>query len=408
MKKLNVFATLTLAVLTAPAVPVGAMAAMEMESNAAFADASAAVDSDYQAGQVALDAGRWEDAAARFAAAAAKKGPEADAATYWQAYAEKRQGHKSEALAILATMQERYPKSAWLDDARALEVELRGGAGQDELSGDDELKVYALNSLMANDSPRAVELLRQFLAGNHPRKLQEQALFVLSQSEDPAARQLLVEIAQGQKQPELREKAIEMLGIAGGPEDVELLNKLYASLEDRRLKEKVLDSFLVAGETGPVLAVAKGDKDPQMRVKALQILGAMGASDELRQLYRTETDREVKRRILEGLFVAGDVETLATVAKTETDRELRRKAIESLGVSGSGRAGEVLKEIYKRETDVDMKEAVLNAFFVQDNAKALIEVAKEEKDPQLRRAALQKLSIMSSPEALDFLLKQLQ
>jgi len=95
---------------------------------------------------------------------------------------------------------------------------IRRNSGQDELSGDDELKVYALNSLMANDSPRAVELLRQFLAGNHPRKLQEQALFVLSQSEDPAARQLLVEIAQGQKQPELREKAIEMLGIAGGPE----------------------------------------------------------------------------------------------------------------------------------------------------------------------------------------------
>src|SRR4029453_17981712 len=126
MKSSTCTATLTLAVFLSSTVsPVAAMASMEAAS--AFADISSAVDPDYQAGQGALDAGRWSDAAAPFPAAAAKKGPEADAATYWQAYAEKRQGHKSEALAILATMQERYPKSPWLDHARALEVELRGG-----------------------------------------------------------------------------------------------------------------------------------------------------------------------------------------------------------------------------------------------------------------------------------------
>jgi hypothetical protein len=384
-----------------------AAAMLAMESDAGFAGGEA-VDPDYTAGQAALDAARWAEAAARFAATAAKHGAEADAATYWQAYAEKRQGRKAEALALIARLQSDYPKSAWIDDARALEVEVRGGAQEADLSADDELKLYALSSLLANDSPRAVELLRQFLAGEHPRKLQEQALFVLSQSGEPGARQFLVEIAQGEKRPELREKAIELLGISGASEDVALLSKLYASATDRRIKEKVLQSFLIADQKGLVFEAARGEKDPELRARAIELLGAMDGTDELRQLYRTETDVAVRRKVLEGLFVAGDVETLSTVARTETNRELRRKAIESLGVTDSERAAAELKDIYRRESDPDLKEAVLNAFFVQDIAEALIEVARAEKDPALRRAALQKLSLMDSPAATDFLFKHLQ
>ncbi len=398
---------LILVLVLLPGGPAAAMNTMDMEAWA-LAAGEAPSDPDYAAGQSALDAAHWAEAAARFAAAAAKRGAEAGAATYWQAYAEKRQGRKAEALALLARLQAEYPKSAWIDDARALEVEMRGGAREADLSADDELKLYALNSLLANDSERAVGLLRQFLAAEHPRKLQEQALFVLSQSGDPGARQLLVEIAQGEKRPELREKSIELLGISGAREDVALLSKLYASSAERRIKEKILQSFLIADQKSLIFDAARAEKDPQLRSRAIELLGAMDGTDELRQLYRSETDVAVKRKVLEGLFVAGDVETLTMVAKTEANRELRRKAIESLGVTDSARAAAELKAIYRAESDPDLKEAVLNAFFVQDNAEALIEVAKTEKEPALRRAALQKLSLMDSPAATDFLLEHLQ
>jgi HEAT repeat protein len=189
---------------------------------------------------------------------------------------------------------------------------------------------------------------------------------------------------------------------------VALLSKLYGSATDRRIKEKVLQSFLIADQKGLVFEAARTEKDPELRKRAIELLGAMEGTDELRQLYRAETDVDVKRKVLEGLFVAGDVETLSTVARSETNRELRRKAIESLGVTDSERAAAELKDIYRRETEPDLKEAVLNAFFVQDNPEALIEVAKTEKDPALRRAALQKLSLMDSPAATEFLLKHLQ
>jgi hypothetical protein len=51
---------------------------------------------------------------------------------------------------------------------------------------------------------------------------------------------------------------------------------------------------------------------------------------------------------------------------------------------------------------------VLNAFFLQNNAHALIAVARSEKDPELRKIAVSKLSLMDSKEAADFLMEILQ
>jgi hypothetical protein len=44
---------------------------------------------------------------------------------------------------------------------------------------------------------------------------------------------------------------------------------------------------------------------------------------------------------------------------------------------------------------------------IQGNAKALIEVARTESDPELKRAAIRNLSSMRSKEASDFLLEYL-
>jgi hypothetical protein len=48
---------------------------------------------------------------------------------------------------------------------------------------------------------------------------------------------------------------------------------------------------------------------------------------------------------------------------------------------------------------------VIEGLFIQDNAKALIELFRAEKDPAMRREIVQKLGIMDSDEAMDFLAK---
>jgi hypothetical protein len=52
---------------------------------------------------------------------------------------------------------------------------------------------------------------------------------------------------------------------------------------------------------------------------------------------------------------------------------------------------------------------VLNALFIQGNADAIIQIARSEKDPDLRNEAVQKLSLMShNKAALDFMLELLK
>jgi len=77
-----------------------------------------------------------------------------------------------------------------------------------------------------------------------------------------------------------------------------------------------------------------------------------------------------------------------------------------MGLMG-GRQPE-LQSIYNKETDRGVKEEVLNAYFIGGNANGLIAIAKSERDPGLKKEAVQKLSLMGSKEANDYLMELLQ
>jgi hypothetical protein len=87
---------------------------------------------------------------------------------------------------------------------------------------------------------------------------------------------------------------------------------------------------------------------------------------------------------------------------------LRRTAIRNLGLMDGADASKALQEIYGKETDRNLKEEVLNAYFLQGNAKALVAIARNEKDPELKKTAVQKLSLMGSKEGNDYLMELLQ
>ncbi len=57
------------------------------------------------------------------------------------------------------------------------------------------------------------------------------------------------------------------------------------------------------------------------------------------------------------------------------------------------------------DSDPEVRKAVLKAFFLQSNAKALIDIARKETDRDLKKRAVRHLSIMGSKEANDFMLE---
>lgn len=373
-------------------------------------------DDLYRAAQRDLESSRWDQAIAKFGQLAQRGGSEADAALYWKAYAENKAGRSQKALTTLRQLSGAHPKSEWIDDAKALEVEIRGAGGMAEpgddggedgssgaLSEDDELKLYALNGLMGRDPARALPLLQKFLQGNHPPRLKEQALFVLSQGGSPEARKILLGVARGSAHPELQPRAVEYLGIAGGDENVKVLDEIYRASNRPEVKQSVLNAYFMTRRTDLLAAVARDAKDPG-REQAISLLGPLKAEKELRQIYRSESSPDVRRKVLDALGMAGDVETLTEAARQEQDSALRRHAIQSLGVFGGPQGLETLRSL-SASADPGVRKAVAEAFFVRADARALIGLFRAEKDRQVRREIVSYLSLMNSDEAEQFLAK---
>jgi hypothetical protein len=312
-------------------------------------------------------------------------------------------------LNSLAALRTSYPKSQWLKDAGALELEIKQASGQrvsPEAQGDEEMKLYALNSIMDSDPDRAIPVVESMLANpKTSAKLKERALFVLAQSDSSKAQQIVGTIARGQRGPQLQEKAIQYLGIESSKENMRVLGEIYASTQDTNVKRAVIQAYLVGDNQQGVLAAAKGETNPEVKRAAIQTLGAMDAKAELAQLYPGATP-EIKKAILDACVAADNSEFLAQVAKNPSEPvEIRRSALQRLGAVGGKNTAATLIQIYKSETNRDMKEAALDGLFVDDDATAMISLARSENDPQMKRKIVEKLAIMDSKEAKDYMLE---
>src|ERR1051326_7728674 len=166
----------------------------------------------YSRGMDALDRRAYDRAWRNFdhsyKSGAEKKETRAEGALYWKAYSLNKLGRRDEALAALAQLEKTYPSSRWINDAKALQLEVKQGAGQGaspEPQTDEDLKLLAINSLMNTDAERVVPLLEKLLADpkSSPR-LKSRALFVLAQSRNQKAGDIIAKYAKGSGNPDVQ------------------------------------------------------------------------------------------------------------------------------------------------------------------------------------------------------------
>jgi hypothetical protein len=374
----------------------------------------------YEAGTRYLDERRWEKAAEAFDRVANGKGSRADGAFYWKAYALNKQGQRDSALAALTSLREGFPNSRWLNDARALEVEIKQGTGQavgPESQSDDELKLLALRSLMHSNPETALPVLEKFLRGNQPPKLKQQALFVLAQNPSPKSREMLAQFARGQVNPDLQLKAVEYLGTFGGKDNGQLLAEIYSSSPELEIKKRILRSFMISGDRERLFNAAKSEQNTELRREAIRQLAVMGRkrrpgaeaspaeAEELWKLYQSEASPDIRRELLNALFIQGNSERITEAARAEKDAVVRRDAIRKLGMM---RSSDVLASLYAGEKEYDVKREIINGLFSAGNAKGLVEIARKETDPGLKRDVVSKLGMMkNSKEATDYMMELL-
>jgi hypothetical protein len=366
----------------------------------------------YRGGQRAVAEERWADAAREFGTLATAGGAEADAALYWLAYAESKRQNKREALEAIRRLRTGHPASAWLDDAEALELELRGARAvessadrRDDRGQSDELKLYAVDALMQMEPAKAIPVLERILAGDQPERVKQRALFVLGQSDSPKAREILARTARSGEPLALRLEAVQSLGIAGEAADAAVLAELARDpATPIEVRARILEAYLIGDRKTELVAAARADAEPRLRMKAIELLGAMGASQELRTLWSSEKDPTVQRKLLEAFGLAGDVEMLARAVREAADPELRRKAIEGLAIADDDESSRVLESLYASSTDPGDKRKMLEAFMIQDDAATLVELFRAERDPELKKKIVQQLALLDDPAATELLL----
>jgi len=315
------------------------------------------VDAIYEQAREAIERSRFDIAIQdldRVLMDAAKT--RADAAMYWKAYSQSRIAESQAALKTIQDLTKEFANSPWAKDAKALAVEIQAANGQPvsaELQNDEELKLLALRGVMQADPDKGVPIIEKMLAGGGSPRVRDRALFVLSQSRSARAREIMLNTAKNNNNPELQRSAIRYLGMMGGAEDREALNGIY----------------------------------------------------------RSATDPAVKRAIVASYFMSGNIERMIDLAKNEKDPDLRRTAIRNLGMmnrQNGASTSDALVSIYKADSSIDIRRQVVNSLFMQHNARALVELARAEKDPSMKKELVSKLSTMKAPEATDYMLELLK
>jgi len=397
----------TLRALLAAALTLAAGAACGA-SDDAMAPTDKQLNQLYWQGHEALKNADWNGALKRFGdlekQLRAKEPQSADAAVYWQAYTLTQAKRTTEAKAAVERLHHDFPSSRWNKDADALLRQSVPAAAQpDATASDEDIAEIAVEGLLNAPPERALPLLKKVLQSQHSDKVKKRALFVLSQLDEEAALDAVVDVAKASKDRELREEAIRMLGVSGQDRAIERLRELYANANDAQEKRAIVQAWLTADRKDLILASARTETDPSVRRQAIQALGALDASTELKQLFDATHDAQNQREIIQALGVAGNVQALASIAESRQPDEVRVEALQALGVAGEEGGAAQLVKLYPQMTTPALREAAMQGLLVAGNAEALTQLYKQAKSKEEKQALLRALTTLGDDAALNII-----
>lgn len=430
------------------------------------AESQAPDDSLYREARRLLNRGRYTEAAARFKEFREKFANSRNVAEalYFEAFARYRGGDVNqlrEARALLQEQRTRFPSAATRGDARTLRVRVlqslaergdeqaaaeirviaestaarprpsprtapkppagtRTGRGSG-CSGDDDqdTRLMALNALMQMDSEQALPILRSVLAKRDSGSvcLRRRAVFLVSQKRAPEATSVLLDAARNDPDLEVRMQAVQWLSQVRSPEAAAALDSILRTATDTELQEKAvfaLSQMKDERAAATLRAYAqRSDVSVAVRERAIFWLGQQRSAENaafLRGLYANLQNEELKERVLFSLSQMkeqGNDRWLLELAGNDREPiEIRKRALFFAGQAGAPTGD--LTALYDRTRDREMKEQLIFVYSQRKDTQAvdkLLDIAKSETDPQLRKKAVFWLGQSRDPRAAQFLLE---
>jgi hypothetical protein len=99
---------------------------------------------------------------------------------------------------------------------------------------------------------------------------------------------------------------------------------------------------------------------------------------------------------------------LRDAALGKLDPQLQSQAIQTMAVFQGSKANDTLAEVYRTTTDPKIKKSIINAMFITKDAPRMVEMAKNEKDLELKRQLVQQLALMNDPAATNYMMELLK
>ena len=414
-------------------------------------------DSLYRAAREALNRRDYAQAAQLFASLPERfprSGYTPDA-YYWRAFALYRMGGETrlrEALTALRTQEERFPKAGTKGDAKALERRIQGElarAGDSDAAeqvteaaralatpptppsppeapeapeppsrsecddDSDDTKLAALNALIHMDADRARPILRKVLARRDAASacLRQKAVFLVAQGGGEGVEGILVEAARSDPDREVREQAVFWLSQVEGEAAVTALDSILRSSKDAGVQEKAIFA-LSQHDSDRAHAALRGYAErpglsTDLREKAIFWIGQSGGKENetyLRSLFGKLKEEELRQKVLFSVSQMGGAENGRWLLGVARDRaqpmEIRKQALFWAGQSGAPLAD--LATLYNAADAPEMREQLIFVYSQREESAAvdkLLEIARKDPDPEMRKKAVFWLGQSDDPRA---------
>jgi len=370
-------------------------------------------------------------------------------AYYWEAFALHRIGQKETgsqkaslngALEVLALQQQKFPRASTRGDASALRTRIEGQLAR---LGDpqaiasladrarnatsdgcprpqDDERIDALNAVAQMDAEQALPILKRVIARREPctQQLRRTAVWLIASKKPTDAATILLNVAKTDPDKDVREQAVFWMANVPTEEATSMLIELARKGDDLDLRKRAVYSLSRSKSPRAAATLREialdANADVELRGDALSwyMSGSGKSADDaftfLKDVYGRADDAPFKRRVLQTIMMRRTDESrafLVEVAQNSRESmETRRSALASL--SGSGVTNAQLAQIYDRSTEVEIRKTLISVLAsLRDNGgiDKLLDIARNEKQVELRKQAVSSLSRSKDPRALQLL-----
>lgn len=318
---------------------------------------------------------------------------------------------------ILGTLASRGDRPA--QEALRQQAAQAGGCDREDVS----VRAEALAALGQMDMTAALPSIRKVLANRDECtvELRRRALYLLGRDAVEGRLQIMTDVARNDPDIGLRGEAWSLIGRTGGDAAIPLLEEALRTVDDERTQRYVIGALGAVDSDRARVAVRaiieRADAPERVRAEAIMSLGRtrnerMPSAEELsylRALYAKVESHRMREAVLTALGRVPTAENqafLTSVVRNQNETaSLRSAALQRLVQHDSYKVADIGR-LYEVADARSLREQVLYALSRRNETEAvdkMIDIARKDTDPQIRRTAISLLARSKNPKAQQFL-----